>query len=127
MICGINHYNLRATPETIEKLKKFYIEIVGLKLGHRPPFNNGGYWLYADNKDVLHLSFSKNDITNELHVSSTFDHMAFTAENEMDHINVLKENNIDYIIREVPEIGTRQIFFKDPAGNGIELIFSNDS
>jgi catechol-2,3-dioxygenase len=127
MICGINHYNLRAAPEIIEKLKKFYIEIVGLKLGHRPPFNNGGYWLYANDKDVLHLSFSKNDITNELHVSSTFDHMAFTAENEMDHINVLKENNIDYIIREVPEIGTRQIFFKDPAGNGIELIFSNDS
>ena len=127
MICGINHYNLRATPKIIEKLKQFYIEIVGLKLGHRPPFNNGGYWLYANDKDVLHLSFSKNDITNELHVSSTFDHMAFTAENEMDHINVLKENNIDYIIREVPEIGTRQIFFKDPAGNGIELIFSNDS
>ena len=127
MICGINHYNLRAAPEIIEKLKKFYIEIVGLKLGHRPPFNNGGYWLYANDKDVLHLSFSKNDITNELHVSSTFDHMAFTAENEMDHINVLKENNIDYIIREVPEIGTRQIFFKDPAGNGIELIFSNES
>ena len=127
MICGINHYNLRAAPEIIEKLKNFYIEIVGLKLGHRPPFKNGGYWLYANEKDVLHLSFSKNDITNELHVSSTFDHMAFTAENEMDHINVLKENNIDFITREVPEIGTRQIFFKDPAGNGIELIFSNES
>ena len=127
MICGINHYNLRAAPEIIEKLKNFYIEIVGLKLGHRPPFKNGGYWLYANDKDILHLSFSKNDITNELYVSSTFDHMAFTAENEMDHINVLKENNIDYIIREVPEIGTRQIFFKDPAGNGIELIFSNDN
>ena len=127
MICGINHYNLRGAPEVIENLKNFYIEIVGLKLGHRPPFNNGGYWLYANDKDVLHLSFSKNDITNELNVSSTFDHMAFTAENEMDHINVLKENNIDYIIREVPEIGTRQIFFKDPAGNGIELIFSKDS
>ncbi|MGB4562936.1 MAG: VOC family protein [Methylophilaceae bacterium] len=127
MISGINHYNLRAAPEIIEKLKNFYIEIVGLKLGHRPPFKNGGYWLYANDKDVLHLSFSKNDITNELHVSSTFDHMAFTAENEMDHINVLKENNIDFITREVPEIGTRQIFFKDPAGNGIELIFSNES
>jgi len=127
MICGINHYNLRAAPEIIEKLKNFYIEIVGLKLGHRPPFKNGGYWLYANDKDVLHLSFSKNDITNELHVSSTFDHMAFTAENEMDHIKVLKENNIDFITREVPEIGTRQIFFKDPVGNGIELIFSNES
>ena len=127
MICGINHYNLRAAPEIIEKLKNFYIEIVGLKLGYRPPFKNGGYWLYANEKDVLHLSFSKNGIANELNVSSTFDHMAFTAENEMDHIKVLKENNIDFITREVPEIGTRQIFFKDPAGNGIELIFSNDN
>ena len=127
MILGINHYNLRAKPEIIEILKSFYVDIVGLQVGHRPPFKNGGYWLYANEKDVLHLSFSKNDITNELHVSSTFDHMAFTAKNEMDHINVLKENNIDYIIREVPEIGTRQIFFKDPAGNGIELIFSNES
>ena len=53
--------------------------------------------------------------------------MAFTADNEIDHINLLKEKNIDYIVREVPEIGTRQIFFKDPAGNGIELIFSNDN
>ncbi len=127
MICGINHYNLRAAPEIIEKLKNFYIEIVGLKLGHRPPFKNGGYWLYANEKDVLHLSFSKNGIANKLNFSSTFDHMAFTAENEMDHIKVLKENNIDFITREVPEIGTRQIFFKDPAGNGIELIFSNDN
>jgi len=127
MICGINHYNLRAAQEIIEKLKNFYIEIVGLKLGHRPPFKNGGYWLYANEKDVLHLSFSKNGIANELNVASTFDHMAFTAENEMDHIKVLKENNIDFITREVPEIGTRQIFFKDPAGNGIELIFSNDN
>ena len=127
MIYGINHYNLRAAPEIIEHLKNFYIEIVGLKLGHRPPFQNGGYWLYANEKDVLHLSFSKNDISNELHVSSTFDHMAFTADNEIDHINLLKEKNIDYIVREVPEIGTSQIFFKDPAGNGIELIFSNES
>ena len=61
MIEGINHYNLRADEETIEVLKDFYIEIVGLKLGHRPPFKNGGYWLYANQKDVLHLSFSKNE------------------------------------------------------------------
>lgn len=123
MIYGINHYNLRAAPEVIENLKNFYIEIVGLKLGHRPSFKNGGYWLYANEKDVLHLSFSKNDIVNELNISSTFDHMAFTAENEKHYIKKLEENKIIYSIREVPEVRTRQIFFKDPAGNGIELIF----
>ena len=125
MIKGINHYNLRAAPEVVEVLKDFYIEIVGLKLGKRPPFKNQGYWLYANQKDVLHLSFSKNNVINELNVSSTFDHMAFTAENENNFINLLKQKNIDFSIREVPEIGTRQVFFKDPAGNGIELIFSD--
>ena len=125
MIKGINHYNLRAAPEVIEVLKDFYINVVGLKLGERPPFKNKGYWLYANRKDVLHLSFSKNNVINELNVSSTFDHMAFTAENENNFINLLKQKNIDFSIREVPEIGTRQVFFKDPAGNGIELIFSD--
>lgn len=125
MIEGINHYNLRADEKTIEVLKEFYIEIVGLKLGHRPPFKNGGYWLYANQKDVLHLSFSKNGIVNELNVNSTFDHMAFTCQDENMYIDLLSKKNIKFSIREVPEIGTRQIFFKDPAGNGIELIFPN--
>ena len=126
MIEGINHYNLRADEETIEVLKDFYIEIVGLKLGHRPPFRNGGYWLYANQKDVLHLSFSTNGIVNELNVNSTFDHMAFTCQDENMYIELLTKKNIKYSIREIPEIGTRQIFFKDPAGNGIELIFPNN-
>ena len=126
MIEGINHYNLRADEETIEVLKDFYIEIVGLKLGHRPPFKNGGYWLYANQKDVLHLSFSKNGIVNELNVNSTFDHMAFTCKDENMYIDQLTKKNIKFSIREIPEIGTRQIFFKDPAGNGIELIFPNN-
>lgn len=126
MIEGINHYNLRADKETIEVLKDFYIEIVGLKLGHRPPFKNGGYWLYANQKDVLHLSFSKNDIVNELNVNSTFDHIAFSGQDENMYIDLLTKKNIKFSIREIPEIGTRQIFFKDPAGNGIELIFPNN-
>ena len=126
MIEGINHYNLRADEATIEVLKDFYIEIVGLKLGHRPPFKNGGYWLYANQKDILHLSFSKNGIVNELNINSTFDHMAFTCQDENKYIDLLTKKNIKFSMREIPEIGTRQIFFKDPAGNGIELIFPNN-
>jgi glyoxylase I family protein len=94
MIEGINHYNLRADQETIEALKDFYIEIVGLNLGHRPPFKNGGYWLYANQKDVLHLSFSKNDIVNELNVNSTFDHMAFTCQDEDMYIELLTKKTL---------------------------------
>ena len=60
MINGIDHYNLRSDEKMIETLKDFYINIVGLNLGHRPPFKSKGYWLYAKEKDVLHLSSSKD-------------------------------------------------------------------
>jgi len=124
MIQGLNHYNLRSDPETMEALKEFYTKIVGLKLGFRPPFKSNGYWLYAGNKDILHLSETKNDEKKDHHVNSTFDHMAFSAEDMEKFSEKLKANNIDFYYREVPEIGTKQIFFKDIVGNGIELIFT---
>ena len=124
MIKGINHYNLRADDQTMHTLKEFYINIVGLTLGQRPPFKSKGFWLNAEGKDVLHLSSTKNNEKKEHHVNATFDHLAFSASNLKYHEEILNENNIPFTFREVPEIGTKQIFFKDPVGNGIELIFT---
>ena len=59
MIKGINHYNLRSETKMMEILKNFYIEVVGLKAGVRPPFESNGFWLNAEGKDVLHLSETK--------------------------------------------------------------------
>ena len=123
MIKGINHYNLRSESKMMETLKIFYIEIVGLKLGIRPPFKSNGYWLNAGQKDVLHLSEAKDNEINPPNIKNTFYHMAFTAEGKDKYIEILKKMDIEFNIRVVPEIGTEQIFFKDPAGNGIELIF----
>jgi len=123
MISAINHYNLRSESKMMEILKNFYIEVVGLKMGTRPPFKSNGFWLNAGKKDVLHLSETKKNDMNPVNIKSTFDHMAFTAEGKEKYIKILKERKIEFYLRKVPEIGTEQIFFKDPAGNGIELIF----
>ena len=125
MIKGINHYNLRADERTMHILKKFYMDIVGLSLGERPPFKSKGFWLNAEGKDVLHLSSTKNNEKKEHHVNSTFDHLAFSASDIKHYETILNENNISFTFREVPEIGTKQLFFKDPVGNGIELIFTH--
>ena len=124
MIKGINHYNLRADDQTMHTLKEFYINVVGLTLGQRPPFKSKGFWLNAEGKDVLHLSSTKNNGKKEHHVNATFDHLAFSASNLKYYEEILNENNIPFTFREVPEIGTKQLFFKDPVGNGIELIFT---
>ena len=66
---------------------------------------------------------TKNNEKKEHHVNTTFDHLAFSANNIHYYEKVLKDNHIPFTFREVPEIGTKQLFFKDPVGNGIELIF----
>jgi glyoxylase I family protein len=123
MIKGINHYNLRSDEVTMNTLKDFYINVVGLSLGTRPPFKSKGVWLNAEGKDILHLSCTKNGEIKDHHVNSTFDHLAFSASNMTYYEKILTDNKIKYSYREVPEIGTKQLFFKDPVGNGIELIF----
>ena len=78
----------------IEILKDFYINIVGLKLGHRPPFKSKGYWLYAKEKDVLHLSSSKDNVKNLTNVNSTLDHVSFSASDKVFFIEILEKKNI---------------------------------
>ena len=124
MIKGINHYNLRSDEETMHMLKDFYVQVVGLSIGHRPPFKSKGFWLNAGEKDILHLSSTKNNEKKEHHVNATFDHLAFSAIDLKHYEKILSEHNIEFSYREVPEIGTKQLFFKDPVGNGIELIFT---
>ena len=127
MINGIDHYNLRSDEKMIETLKNFYINIVGLKLGYRPPFKSKGYWLYAKEKDVLHLSSSKDNIKNLINIDSTLDHVSFSANDKSFLMETLEKNNIVFKERYIPEINIDQLFFKDPAGNGVELIFKENS
>ena len=127
MINAIDHYNLRSDEKMIETLKDFYINIVGLKLGHRPPFKSKGYWLYAKEKDLLHLSSSKDNVKNLTNVNSTLDHISFSANDKVFFIDLLERNKIIFKERYIPEINIEQLFFKDPAGNGIELIFLDKS
>ena len=127
MINSIDHYNLRSDEKMIETLKNFYINIVGLKLGYRPPFKSKGYWLYAKEKDVLHLSSSKDNIKNLINIDSTLDHVSFSANDKIFFMETLEKNNIVFKERYIPEINIDQLFFKDPAGNGIELIFKENS
>ena len=55
-VLGLSHFNLRASRPLLDKLKDFYVDVVGLRPGFRPPFQRFGYWLYAGDSDVLHLT-----------------------------------------------------------------------
>jgi glyoxylase I family protein len=123
-VLGFNHYNLRTSRTMMEQLKVFYRDVVGLQIGERPQLTSFGYWLYAGSKDVLHLSEAKPEEKRKENVATTFDHIAFTATDYDATIARLEKLGIKFRAREISDAGQKQIFFSDPAGNGIELNFS---
>ena len=123
---GLNHYNLRAPRETLDRLRDFYAEVVGLVEGQRPPFGNFGYWLYAGERPVLHLSEASPGEVHAAHVDGTFNHAAFDCLGRADTEARLARLGVPYKTAVVPLTGLVQLFLQDPMGNGVELNFSRD-
>jgi catechol-2,3-dioxygenase len=124
MIQGFSHYNIRAPRPLLEELRAFYTDVVGLTLGERPPFRSFGYWLYAGGTDVLHLSEAAPDEHRIMNAAGTFDHAAFKCAGRAEMERKLQSHGVQYRVAQVPATGQVQLFFKDPAGNGIELNFA---
>ncbi len=122
-LLGFNHYNLRADSATLEQLKHFYCEVVGMTLGARPALRSFGYWLYIGDKDVLHLSLAAENEIRAQHLATTFDHVAFSCTQQAEMEARLQAHKVEYRTREVSATGLKQVFFKDPAGNGVEFNF----
>jgi len=120
---GLNHYNLRAPRDLMEALKAFYCDVVGLRQGERPPFAFPGYWLYAGDAAVLHLSLARPGETRATHAGTTFDHAAFTCTGLEETRSRLAGMKIPFEQAVVPASKCVQLFLQDPAGNGVELNF----
>lgn len=120
---GLSHTNLRADRQTIDSLRDFYVGVVGLSVGYRPPFHNDGYWLYINDWDVLHLSEAGANENRPANVINTFHHVAFSCSNRTEFEQRLRLLAIDYISERVPLTDLHQLFCSDPAGNGVELNF----
>lgn len=123
---GFNHFNLRTQRNLLDELREFYCSVIGLREGARPPLGSFGYWLYVGDRAILHLSETRSDEVRTTHVATTFDHVAFTCSGFAEMEKHLVERKIPYEVDHVPLTGQRQIFLKDPAGNGVELNFADE-
>jgi catechol-2,3-dioxygenase len=120
---AFDHYNLRAPRPVLEQLRQFYCEVVGLSVGDRPPFRRFGYWLYAGERPVLHLSETDAEEQRSTTATTTFAHAAFDCTDRAAYERRLAERGIDYRVARVPATNQVQLFCHDPAGNGVELGF----
>jgi catechol-2,3-dioxygenase len=120
---GLNHYNIRAGQPLVGRVRDFYVDVVGLHEGWRPPFNFPGHWLYAGDAAVLHLVETPQQQADAA-PPSVLDHVAFTCTGIDEFESRLQARGIGYRKSGVPGAAIQQLFLKDPAGNGVELNFA---
>jgi catechol 2,3-dioxygenase-like lactoylglutathione lyase family enzyme len=141
----IDHYSIRTLD--VEASRKFYTEIIGLKVGPRPPFNFPGLWLYSgeppadldhaegnygmvhvmgvdrDNPQALIDYMGGADPDTQQGSTGALDHVALAVTGRASMIERCDRNNVSYFERTVPAVGLHQVFIKDPNGVTIELNF----
>ena len=127
--------------DQLEDTKKFYCDLLGLKVGHRPKLKSSGYWLYSGEEAIIHLvetgsnldrevAFSDDKKTarsletleiTDLSETGMDDHIAMTVEESAGLVNFMKENKIAYWDRLLADRELYQVFVRDPNGVIIEL------
>ena len=120
-INAIDHYTIRTGD--IRATIRFYVDILGLRDGARPPFTSAGAWLYGGDAPIVHLVGADGDIPAG---TGPIDHIAFSAHDYDGFTKRLRELKIPHDPRHVPDRDLRQIFLTDPNGIKVELIFARE-
>jgi catechol 2,3-dioxygenase-like lactoylglutathione lyase family enzyme len=111
-ILDLDHVNIRTTE--LEKTRAFFTAV-----GWRPAFDFPGAWLYAGEKDVVHLvGVTRPHAPSD---GSSLDHFAFTIDDFEDARRRLDGVGIAYRETAAPNGGIRQFFLTELNGVTIEL------
>ncbi len=117
-IVGMNHFTV--LTDDLEASRDFYIDILGLEEGYRPPLGFPGAWLYCNGRAVLHIIAGRALPQPR---AGVLDHIAFSANDLTATVSKLKARGLEYILRRQNESGTWQLFCYDPNGARVEMDF----
>jgi catechol 2,3-dioxygenase-like lactoylglutathione lyase family enzyme len=106
---------------------RFYEQVVGLRLAERPPFEFPGAWMAdAGGNAIVHLYAGKpgRGPRGQVFVgSAAVDHFSFNATGFAAYRRKLEALGMDYREQPVPATALWQLFFYDPNGVMVELVF----
>jgi len=129
------HYSIRTTD--LEASRVFYTEVLGFRVGYRPPFDFPGIWLYLGEDEreygTVHIiGIDPNDpegliaylgdkSLDSLTGTGSVDHIAFNATGLAGMRKTVAAKKLECRERTVPSLGLHQVFLTDPSGVTIEL------
>ncbi|MHA1572096.1 MAG: VOC family protein [Alphaproteobacteria bacterium] len=114
----IEHYLVMS--KDLDATRDFYVNVLGMTDGDRPPFDFAGLWLYLGGSACVHVALAVGDNARE-NGTGAIDHIAFNASGYDEMIECLDRLGIEARKRTVPRMGLRQLFIKDPDGVTIEI------
>ena len=118
---ALQHINIRAAD--VNRTRDFYVRVLGLRVGDRPPFQSTGYWLYLDGQPVIHLVQKTPGEAPSRRSTGAIDHIAFRGVGLESTRDVLVREGIAFQEKLVPRDNSVQLFVLDPDGVRIELNF----
>jgi len=118
-IRAMNHFTV--LTRDLAATKAFYIGILGLADGPRPPFAFPGAWLYVNDDAVLHIVAGQ---TVPEPPAGVIDHVAFSANDLPGTVARLNAHGIAHELRRQAGSRVWQLFCHDPNGAKVELDFA---
>ncbi len=125
----LQHFTVE--PQDLERSKDFYVDVLGLEVGNRPPLDFPGYWLYSGGVATVHLMGTRKQregiivrgTEKRFENTGRFDHIAFAATDVEGVRARLRSKGVEFRESIVPRTGDTQFFLYDPDGVGVELNF----
>src|SRR5215471_11745911 len=113
---GLQHFTIE--PQDLERSKNFYADVLGLEVGHRPPLDFPGYWLYSGGTATVHLMGTRKPFEvivvggteKKFEDTGRFDHIAFAATDLPGVRKRLESRKVKFREQVVPRTGAAQIF-----------------
>jgi catechol 2,3-dioxygenase-like lactoylglutathione lyase family enzyme len=117
----LNHVALpTADPE---RGAQFYCDVLGFTRTPRPSFSFRGAWLINRRVGVMVHLIHDESFRPRLDgpINSRTSHLAMQADDYGQAVERLAAHGVQYVERVLPDYNYRQVFFRDPDGNVLEL------
>jgi catechol 2,3-dioxygenase-like lactoylglutathione lyase family enzyme len=121
-LTGLDHVNMRTTD--LERMVRFYEDVLGMKSGAHPRFRMGGAWLYLGDSPVVHIVVSEAARPPD---QPQLEHFAFRAKGLAATIAQLEAHGVEFRLAGLESFNITQIFLRDPDGNAVELQFAGEA